>query len=537
MTKARINSFRGVMKLREATMLPEGYAQEARNVWLEHGDLRPLETVRVVQSLGRAGVRTIYRFGQATRSETDYWFSWTTDVDVVKVPVAGDVTERTVWTGDGVPRFTTAALGTSGFPLPSNSRPLALPPPAAAPTAAVVPGTGLTTTIQRDYVLCMVNEQGDISAPSPICTIQCLQDQHVVLSNLATTALNGVPIASRLLFRSESGAFLLVAELNAAATTFTDNVPTDELGAEIASTEWDPPPDGLFGLTALPNGLMAGFQGRDMYFCEPYRPYAWPEKYRLAFQFPVVGAAVIDSATVVVTTGTPYIVTGVDPSAMDQRPASASLPPGVSKRSIVSSGSDAYYASDSGICRVGAGVARVDTAGLFSPAQWRARYNPPSIVAVWHDGAYIASYLDGTTRRSFVFWPESGAFVDVPDMGATAFYRDTVSGNLFVAVGDQVAVWRGGSAVYASEYVSPKLENVSLRFTWVAVRASSYPVVVQVWADGVLRDTVTLPSPYPQRIGDPTRQGSAAQWWVRLQSAPPVQVITLATNPVEAADG
>ena len=36
---------------------------------------------------------TIYRFGQDVQSDTQFWFHWTTDADVVKGPVAGDTTD------------------------------------------------------------------------------------------------------------------------------------------------------------------------------------------------------------------------------------------------------------------------------------------------------------------------------------------------------------------------------------------------------------------------------------------------------------
>ncbi|MCK7581114.1 MAG: hypothetical protein MZV65_39460 [Chromatiales bacterium] len=30
---------------------------------------------------------------------------------------------------------------------------------------------------------------------------------------------------------------------------------------------------------------MAGFPGRDIYFCEPYRPYAWPVEYMQSIDY------------------------------------------------------------------------------------------------------------------------------------------------------------------------------------------------------------------------------------------------------------
>lgn len=530
-------SFRGLMLLREPTVLPEGYAPVAVNVWLEQGDLRPVERPREVLTLVKSGVRSIYRFGQALNSESSYWFHWTADVDVAKAQVAGDTTERTMFTGDGVPKFTNATLGTAGGNLPSAARPLALPPPQTPPTLSAVAGTGLADDVQRDYVYVFYNEFGDVSAPSPVSTITCKLNQHVTLSGLETTTLNGVPTAGRRVFRSESGAYLYVADLPATGNSFVDDVATDALGEEIPSTEWDPPPDDLFGLLNLPNGQNAAFSGRDMYFSEPYRPYAWPEKYRLVFPFPVVGGAVIGQTVVVVTTGIPYLVTGRDPGGMDQRPASDQLPPGVSKRSIVSTGADVIYASNAGLCVVSTATAGLLTDKLFTPAQWETRYNPSSITAVWHNGAYIASYLDGTTRRGFVFWPSAQAFVDLPDFAATAFHRDTVSGKLFCAINDRVYVWRGSTGEYALEWGSPHITGELTEYTWLSALASRYPATVEVWADDTLRDTVTVDRYEPVRIGDPSRQGVCRSWRLRVTGSTELQQVTLAKSPAEAMRG
>lgn len=534
--KAVFDQFKGVMGLREAASLPSGYAQAAENVWLEHGDLRPLALPRLVKALVKTGVKTIYRFGQALNDEDDYWFHWTSYVSVAKAQIASDTSERTIFTGDGVPKFTTAALGTAGANLPSTSRPLALPPPATPPAASPVGGTGTTGTVRRDYVYVLVNEFGDKSAPSPITTIECATNQHVTLSGLVTVADNGAPIAARQVYRSEAGAFLYVGEIGATGGTLLDDVLTDNLGEEIDSAEWDAPPDGLQGLVNMPNGIMAAFEGNNLYFCEAFRPYAWPEKYRLVVPFPIVGLAVIDQSLVVVTTGVPYIVTGIDPGGMDQRPAKLNLP-GASRESIVSNGSAVMYASESGLCVIGPGTAANATETLFTAKQWAERYNPATIVATWYDGVYLATYLDGTTRRGFAFWPGAGAFVDLPDFAATAFYRDTVTRNTYCAIGDSVYVFRDGAGVYSMRWVSPRIQVRDTEFTWISVSATKYPATVDVTADGVARDSLTVTSIRPERIGDLNNQGPSSTWEVTVRGDTQVQVVRLGRSPEDVANG
>lgn len=72
-------------------------------------------------------------------STIDRWLHWTTDVDVAKSPVAGDVTERTYFTGDGVPKVTNNTLVDQGGndQYPEASYPLAVANPTQRPVASV----------------------------------------------------------------------------------------------------------------------------------------------------------------------------------------------------------------------------------------------------------------------------------------------------------------------------------------------------------------------------------------------------------------
>ncbi len=69
--------------------------------------------------------------------ENGYWFSWTTDVNVVTSPVAADAYSRVYYTGDGVPKMTYNSIAvTGGTDYPENSYTLGVPAPVAAPSLA-----------------------------------------------------------------------------------------------------------------------------------------------------------------------------------------------------------------------------------------------------------------------------------------------------------------------------------------------------------------------------------------------------------------
>src|SRR5665811_1003907 len=108
-----------------------------------------------------------------------------------------------------------------------------------------------------------------------------------------------------------------------ATTSTSDSVADANLGIicpsfinGIVGSSFDPPPSDMIGLIALPNGIMAGFSGNILCFCEPYKPWAWPVRYRLATVYPIVSLGVYGQTLIVTTNGFPYAVRGVRPDSM-----------------------------------------------------------------------------------------------------------------------------------------------------------------------------------------------------------------------------
>ncbi len=104
-----VNKFSGVSPMTPPRYLGNEAAQVALNcpVWL--GSLQPIRGVSDItpSPLTKTGTfKSIYRFGQSETDEKKYWFHWTSEVDVVQGFISGDTTERTYYTGDGVPKVT-----------------------------------------------------------------------------------------------------------------------------------------------------------------------------------------------------------------------------------------------------------------------------------------------------------------------------------------------------------------------------------------------------------------------------------------------
>ena len=152
MTLLKTTAFNGTSPRTDPRLLPDNAATVAINTKLQTGTIKPYKGTLQVSALTKPGsIKSIYRFGEEVVGDANYWFHWTTDVNVVKGPLSDDAFERTYFTGDGVPKMTTNAIAlTGGTDYPMNSYILGLPSPALAATASVS-GTA-TEEIGRAHV-------------------------------------------------------------------------------------------------------------------------------------------------------------------------------------------------------------------------------------------------------------------------------------------------------------------------------------------------------------------------------------------------
>lgn len=517
--------FSGIRPKLDQRLLPDGNAQVANNINTERGGLRPLEGLLDVMALSKSGVQSIYRFGLATDSETTYWFHWTTDVDVVKGPIADDTAERTYWTGDGVPKYTTVALGTGGSNLPSGSRPLGIPPPANAPilsaSGTATEGGGAET---RVYIYTFVTDNGEESAPSSPATVNIISGNGVLVSGMDTAAANGAVLANKRIYRAQRGVYLFVAEVSSGTSSYDDVVPSDTLAEPCPSVDWDEPSPTMFALTGGSNGMMAALDGYTVRMAEPFRPHAWPMSYSQTVMYPGVGLGHFGQSFVILTTGLPYILTGAHPANVSLSPAKF-YQPCVSKRSIVNAGGDVIWASPDGLVAIGNGGEQNLTADLFTPDQWRTLL-PETMIGAWHEGWYVGSYNPGTGIVGFMFRPATQEWVDLPEMAATAFYRDTVGDALFVCVADRITKFRSGAPL---PYTWKSQAVVSHLTDFVAARVTGdYPTTFRLYKGGTLKMTKTVTSDEPFKLP----AGLARQWEVEVADGT-VLGIALATSEGE----
>lgn len=428
MTALRFGQFSGEIPKLIPRLLPDSGAQHAENVRLDDGGLTPIRRANPEYAITDVtDVKTIYKFGSD-------WLAWDKVVNAVPGPVA---TDRLYYTGDGVPKM---RVGTTIYPL-------AVPFPTAALTGSVS-GSGSGDVTTRLYAYTWVTSLDEESEPCPISDdITWQAGQTVTLSGFEATP-SGRGITKQRIYRSQSSNqsgtdLFLIEERTASTSSYTDTHAPDDFDEVLPSRDWNAPPDDLTGLIAMPNGMMVGFSGKQLCFCEPYHPHAWPEKYRLTASYPIVGLGAYGTTVVAGTEGYPYVASGNAPESMIEEKIEVNLPC-INGRGLVDLGYSVAYPSNDGLVVVSNGGATVATDALFTRADWQ-KTSPGTLVSGQFAGRYFASYkytdIDGLTVTEgtmVIDLTNQQPFVLRYTFKADAFFYDLATGSLFFLVGQQI---------------------------------------------------------------------------------------------------
>lgn len=495
MTGWVVRQFKGVAPRMTPQLLQDNQGQVAINTKIWGGSLRPLKLNTFVMQLPKTGgpIRSIYRFGKDAPADNQYWFHWLTDVDVVKGPVANDVQERTYWTGDGLPKVADNAIALAGGTnYPMNARTLGMPAPVDAPVA-IVGGAGSGLAESRVYAATRVSDWGEESAPSPASNlVNVMPGQNVALTSLPGAPGAGFNATKVRIYRSVQGQsgtpYLFVAEITMAAALagFTDTRTAIQLGEVIPSITYTMPPAGLKGLTTLTNGVLAGFDGYDIHFSEPYIPHAWPLQYSLTTDYKIVALAAYDSSLLVLTTGQPYVVSGSSPDAYMMVKSEVNQAC-VSKRSVATINGGVIYASPDGLFLIGGAGVQNLTAPIFTRDEWQA-LNPEQLQGFVIDNKYIGF----TDAGGFMLDPATMDFVML-DWTATAGFYDAQLDELFLITANRDLVKFDTGLARTMRWRSKQFYSARpLSLGAARVEAASYPVTLRVYGNGVLRHTQTV---------------------------------------------
>jgi len=253
---------------------------------------------------------------------------------------------------------------------------------------------------------------------------------------------------------------------------FDDDHGYDDTLGEVVSTEgWNRPPSGMTGLTRFNNGMLGGFVDNNIYFSEPYYPYAWPTDYSLSFPDNIVGLASIAGSIVVLTDGIPFILTGNSPDVLSQE----RLPynqPCLAKRGIIETEYGVIYPCPDGLFSINMNGGELISKELFTKVQWDA-YTLANMIGTYYDDRCF--YHFNADEIGFYIDFKSEPFVIDIDHGVTnAVYDVSVDGDdmyfllkIVAAATYELWKWRGHATNYkiftwkSKAFQSPTLANFS----------------------------------------------------------------------------
>jgi len=465
MVAIRIDKFAGMSPRYSNRLLPDNGAQDARNCFLQGGELRGLNSPTLVADFTSEDftVRKVYRI---PNTPSDTWLRFSEPgVDIAKGPLVNDAYDRYYWTGSGDYNDEAMYNSLARIANGDDSYRLGVQPPTVAPNVAATAGG---TEATRFYVYTYVNEWGEESEPSE--TSEAVTGdigEDWTISNIATSPgwTARVPFGNIRLYRTITGDasvdFRLVHEGPAGdfpAGVYVDSIAPEDVALSMAlpSTSWNLPPSDLANLTSLPNGILMGTSGRDIYFSEPYRPHAWPAAYVLSVDFDIIGCAPMGTGAAILTSSRPYTVYGVHPNSMVLA-KSDDIAPCLSKRSIVSTDQAVFYASNNGLVGVTFSGSSVITNAAITRRQWSNTYFPDQLTSAQLGLNYLA-FID-TEGGAYSGWSiglqEPLQRVTRLDKftNLTGVDTDAYTGDVYLIKDDKVYEWN-------------PTDTLSLDYTW-----------------------------------------------------------------------
>lgn len=611
MTAIKIRSFGGIAPRLNPRYLPDSGAQVAENVDMTRaGALTPIREAEQLFQLPSAPsngfYRTLHKYrGETSADASEWWLASPDDISFCDSQIIDDEFGIVYFTNDTDAALTTTTpffayssnqvggtvLPTSGttvdiYGLSTSGSPyisLGVPGPQVAPSVnqPLEPDfdtTGLTQEF-RTYVYTYVYKKAGRemeSQPSPPSTalgVWLTDDPNNKTVEVTFTAKPaglppydadyGVdfPIGMDVndlyirVYRAVGGAYLLVntgGDIAYSSASYDDNVSPDDLGEELPSLTWTPPPHNLQGLTNMPNGIMAGFVKNTIYFCEPYIPHAWPLNYAVTLEDDVVALAALDTTLVALTIERPYFIQGSSPEFLTI--VAADLEQGCSApRSAVVLNGEVFYVSPDGLVAISPRGGRILTEKLFSHREWLDysqvdNGNGRSVVAASYDLKYFFFSDPQGSHASFIYDIPTGSFT-TKNTAASAVFTDLQKDRLYMlgyphsqsgsgapSTSERRKVYYFGGtgtsirpATWTSKIFSFPSE---VSFGFIQVEAEDYPLTLSVFTEqGTLYNNLQVSNRNLIRLPSVL----ARDWWVSVSTEHEVFNIALAQSGAELA--
>lgn len=459
----------GEIPRQDPRLLPDNMAEMAVNVDLNSGSWDGLPQPEFVVDLSGAPfpVRRAFRI-PARAGNPDLWLPLPSEFSsVCQSPLANDGLHRFYWTTpQGYPgagawwnTYDRIHAGNVGANAPWNLG-FIFPNPAIVLSVSASGGDASVPPIVRSYCFTYIDIYNLESSPStPSTPLEALSDGTWTVTGLPTAApanpagMNYPPVAHMRLYRTVTGSttgaqFYVVADVAFGSTTYVDTTPDTGIVSNnlLESTSWLSPPADLDGLISMPGGMMVGFTGNTVHFCEPNRPHAWPAGYDQSMLYPIVALTIWQQSLIVLTQGFPSTGSGASPAAYTF--AQVQVPePCISRGSVVNDLAGVYYASQNGLVMLNYYGMQNQTLSNMTKNIWLEDFRAEDIIACRHRTQYLA--INGTGTGFMIDYAEQrlGIAHLTPFMDVISIWNDPYSGDAYVCTAQNtVCLWDSPNA-------------------------------------------------------------------------------------------
>lgn len=458
--KLTFQQFSGIAPRIAPRLLPATLAQEALDVKLWSGELRPHYADTIIKYIPST-TQSIYRYKWKNKKYN--WLGWAKSVNVVKGPVYDDENNRIyLMVNDGTGFLVTdsSLLEDRDYinGLESKAYAVAIPEPGQS-DIWVSGGTGSGDIESRSYVYCYVRQWSDgtidvgkssgplkNSSDRSRYTVDVRPGQVVDMSIVDPIAhANGIGagINKIYIYRSEvtsAGQALYsyvdqfdvntnrvtnnpaaVWVSNGSYYKYSDSKPNTSLGEACPSIYWDAPVTGLKGLVSLQNGLFAAYKDSTIYVSDWNAPHAWPYEHTVTIDYPIVGLGSFGNTIVVCTEAAPVLITVTDPTKPTTRAIQENCPC-VSAGSIVSTRNGVIFASTNGLVLINSASPTFITEKIITQDEWLPLH-PESLQAAFLNNTYYGFFTNPTEKAA-------GFLFDLDSYTYSTVYNSIVSSGM-----------------------------------------------------------------------------------------------------------
>jgi hypothetical protein len=438
--KLTFQQFSGIAPRIAPRLLPATLAQEALDVKLWSGELRPQYADEILQYIP-SNIQSIYRY--KWKNKTYNWLMWPYETRVAKGPVYDDENNRIYFMNQGGFFVTdsslledkdyTNGLGESGTLYYTAGI------PRAGYSIMSVHGSGSGDIEARSYIVCYVRQWPDGTidvgkSSEPYATswdaaarrtidVRPGQTVKISVNNISDTDSAKTGVNKVYIYRSEvtsSGqalySYVDQFDINPSHVTnnpnatwntggwyeYLDKKANTQLGEACPSLYWDAPVDGLKGLVSLQNGLFAAYKDSTVYVSDWNAPHAWPYEHTITIDYPIVGLGSFGNTIVVCTEAAPVLIVVQDPTNPTTKAIQENCPC-VSADSIVNTRNGVIFASQNGLVLINSTSPTFITEKLLTQDEWLPLH-PESLKGAFLNNTYYGFFTNPTdTAAGFIF--------------------------------------------------------------------------------------------------------------------------------------